>query len=338
MNATMVGQSFLSLLDYTPQQIRQLLDLSLHLKAAKQKKMPHALCPGRSIAIVFEKSSTRTRCAFEVAAADLGIHPVYLDPATSQMGNKESLADTAKVLGRMFDGIAYRGFDQSVVQQLKIFSGVPVWNALTTQYHPTQALADLMTIQELHGSLAGKKVVFLGDARNNVANSLMIACAKMGMRFTACSPKAYFPEAALIETCQEIALETGAILEFEEDPMTAVEGAHVLYTDVWVSMGEPESVWAQRIQDLRPYQVTMQLLQAAGPDCVFLHCLPAFHDLNTTVGQQIYEKFGLSAMEVTDEAFSSPRSAVFQQAENRLHTIKAIMVATLTPFPDIFPD
>ena len=323
------GKSFLKLLDYTPEEIMQLIELAAELKAKKKAGIPHRLCEGKSIALVFEKTSTRTRCAFEVAAADLGMHPVYLDPSGSQIGKKESIADTARVLGRMFDGIEYRGFAQEIVENLAKYAGVPVWNGLTNEFHPTQILADFLTIQEHFGDLKGKKLVYLGDARYNMGNSLMVGCTKMGMHFVACAPEKYFPDKALIETCQEIAQETGAVLEFITDPLTAVKDAHVLYTDVWVSMGEPDSVWEERIAELTPYRVTKALMEAAGSQCRFMHCLPAFHDLNTTIGKQIYEKFGINCMEVTDEVFESEASIVFDEAENRLHTIKAVMLMTL---------
>ena len=323
------NKSFLKLLDLTPEQIAGLLDLSAQLKQEKKAGIPHRLHQGKSIALVFEKSSTRTRCAFEVAAADLGMHPVYLEPSGSQMGKKESIADTARVLGRMFDGIEYRGFGQEIVEQLAHFAGVPVWNGLTNEFHPTQILADFLTIREHFGCLAGKKLVYMGDTRYNMGNSLMVGCAKMGMHFVACAPESYFPNPALIKTCRAIAAETGAVLEFITDPKEAVKGAHVIYTDVWVSMGEPDSVWKERIEDLTPYRVTMELMDIAGEQCRFMHCLPAFHDLNTTIGKEIYEKFGIDCMEVTDEVFESSRSIVFDEAENRMHTIKAVMAATL---------
>ena len=278
---------------------------------------------------MFEKTSTRTRCAFEVAAADLGMHPVYLDPKSSQMGKKESIADTARVLGRMFDGIEYRGFGQEIVEDLSRYAGVPVWNGLTNEFHPTQILADFLTIQEHFGSLKGKKLVYMGDARYNMGNSLMVGCAKMGMHFVACAPEKYFPNAELIATCQQIAKETGAVLEFITDPKEAVKGAHVIYTDVWVSMGEPDSVWQERIEELSPYRVTGELMHIAGEQCRFMHCLPAFHDLKTTIGQEVYQKFGIDCMEVTDGVFESEQSIVFDEAENRMHTIKAVMAATL---------
>ena len=323
------NRHFLKLLDFTPAEIAALLSLSADLKAKKKAGIPHRLCEGKSIALVFEKTSTRTRCAFEVAAADLGMHPVYLDPKSSQMGKKESIADTARVLGRMFDGIEYRGYGQEIVEELAAFAGVPVWNGLTNEFHPTQILADFLTIQEHFGTLQGKKLVYMGDARYNMGNSLMVGCAKMGMHFVACAPEKYFPDKALIETCQAIAAETGAVLEFITDPMTAVKNADVIYTDVWVSMGEPDSVWQERIAELSPYRVTSQLMTAAGSQCRFMHCLPAFHDLKTEIGRDVYEKFGIDCMEVTDEVFESDQSIVFDEAENRMHTIKAVMAATL---------
>ena len=323
------NRHFLTLLDFTPEEIMGLIDLSAELKQQKKLGIPHKMHEGKNIALIFEKTSTRTRCAFEVAAADLGMHPVYLDPSASQIGKKESIADTARVLGRMFDGIEYRGFGQERVEELAKFAGVPVWNGLTNEYHPTQILADMLTIREHLGSLKGKKLVYMGDARYNMGNSLMIGCAKLGMQFVACAPKAYFPGAELVAKCREIAAETGATLAFEEDPTTAVQGADVIYTDVWVSMGEPDSVWEERIRALKPYQVNKALMQAAGPQCRFMHCLPAFHDLDTTVGMEIYKKFGINCMEVTDEVFESEQSIVFDEAENRMHTIKAVMAATL---------
>ena len=323
------NRSFLKLLDFTPEEIGALLELSADLKARKKAGVAHRLCEGKSIALVFEKTSTRTRCAFEVAAADLGMHPVYLDPKSSQMGKKESIADTARVLGRMFDGIEYRGFGQEIVETLAQYAGVPVWNGLTNEYHPTQILADFLTIQEHFGELKGKKLVYMGDARYNMGNSLMVGCAKMGMHFVACAPEKYFPNQELVAQCQAIAKQTGAVLEFITDPMTAVKGAHVIYTDVWVSMGEPDSVWQERIEELSPYRVTKALMDAAGSQCRFMHCLPAFHDLNTEIGKDVFEKFGIDCMEVTDEVFESEQSIVFDEAENRMHTIKAVMAATL---------
>ena len=323
------NRSFLKLLDFTPAEITELLDLAAELKVRKKAGVAHRMCEGKSIALVFEKTSTRTRCAFEVAAADLGMHPVYLDPKSSQMGKKESIPDTARVLGRMFDGIEYRGFGQEIVEELSRYAGVPVWNGLTNEFHPTQILADFLTIQEHFGELRGKKLVYMGDARYNMGNSLMVGCAKMGMHFVACAPEKYFPAQALIDECQTIAAETGAVLEFITDPMAAVENAHVIYTDVWVSMGEPDEVWKERIEELTPYRVTKALMDAAGEQCRFMHCLPAFHDLKTTTGMEIYEKFGIDCMEVTDEVFESEQSIVFDEAENRMHTIKAVMAATL---------
>lgn len=324
------SRHFLTLLDYSPAEITELLTLSAELKAKKKAGLPHRLCEGKNVALIFEKTSTRTRCAFEVAAADLGMHAVYLDPSASQIGKKESIADTAQVLGRMFDGIEYRGFGQERVDELAQYAGVPVWNGLTNEYHPTQILADLLTIQEHFGKdLKGRKLVYMGDARYNMGNSLMIGCAKMGMHFVACAPEKYFPNADLVEKCQAIAKETGVTLTFETDPAKAVKDADVIYTDVWVSMGEPDAVWEERINDLLPYQVNAQLMSIAGPQCRFMHCLPAFHDLETGIGRQIHEKFGLDCMEVTDEVFQSAQSIVFDEAENRMHTIKAVMAATL---------
>ncbi len=323
------GKNFLKLLDFTPEEIAELLAVAAELKAKKKAGVPHRIHEGKNIALIFEKTSTRTRCSFEVAAADLGMHPVYLDPKGSQIGKKESIPDTARVLGRMFDGIEYRGYGQEVVEALAEYSGVRVWNGLTNEYHPTQVLADFLTIQEHFGCLRGVKLVYLGDARYNMGNSLMVGCAKMGLHFVACAPETYFPDAALIETCQSIAAETGATLEFLTDPMEATKGADVLYTDVWVSMGEPDAVWAERIRDLMPYQINQRLMDNAGPQCRFMHCLPAFHDLKTTTGREIYEKFGIDCMEVTDEVFEGPQSIVFDEAENRMHTIKAVMAATL---------
>ncbi len=323
------GKSFLKLLDFTPAEIEGLIDFAADLKAKKKAGVPHRLCEGKNIALVFEKTSTRTRCSFEVAAADLGMHPVYLDPKSSQMGKKESIADTARVLGRMFDGIEYRGFGQEIVEELAAYAGVPVWNGLTNEFHPTQILADFLTIREHFGTLKGKKLVYLGDARYNMGNSLMVGCAKMGMHFVAAAPEKYFPDTALIQECQKFAEQTGAVLEFETDPKKAVENADVLYTDVWVSMGEPAHVWKERIRELSPYRITMELMDIAGEQCRFMHCLPAFHDLKTETGKEIFETFGIDCMEVTDEVFESERSIVFDEAENRMHTIKAVMAATL---------
>ena len=322
-------KDFLKLLDFSPEEITGLLDLAADLKQKKKAGIPHAAFPGKNIALIFEKTSTRTRCAFEVAAYDLGMNCTYLDPSGSQIGKKESIADTARVLGRMFDGIEYRGFGQEIVDGLAKYSGIPVWNGLTNEFHPTQILADFLTIREHFGSLSGIKLVYMGDARYNMGNSLMVGCAKMGMHFVACAPSAYFPDSKLIEECRKIAAETGAVLEFEENVDRAVAGAHVIYTDVWVSMGEPDQVWETRINDLLPYRVTTDVMRKARPDAVFMHCLPSFHDLNTTIGRNIFEKFGLDCMEVTDEVFESPQSIVFDEAENRMHTIKAVMAATL---------
>ena len=324
-----MAKSFLKLLDLTPAEIGGLLELSAKLKAEKKAGIPHRLHEGKNIVLLFEKDSTRTRCAFEVAGADLGMSVTYLGPSGSQMGKKESIADTARVLGRMYDGIEYRGFAQTIVEDLAKYAGVPVWNGLTNEFHPTQILADFLTIQEHFGSLQGKKLVYMGDSRFNMGNSLMVGCAKMGMHFVSCAPAEYFPSAELIAQCQAVAAETGAVLEFITDPAEAVKGAHVIYTDVWVSMGEPESVWKERIEALTPYRVTMELMELAGPQCKFMHCLPAFHDLNTTIGKDIYNKFGITCMEVTDEVFESDRSIVFDEAENRMHTIKAVMASTL---------
>ncbi len=323
------NKDFLKLLDFTPKEIAYLLELAADLKAKKKAGIPHALCQGKNIALIFEKTSTRTRCAFEVAGHDLGMGVTYLDPTGSQIGKKESIADTARVLSRMFDGIEYRGFGQSIVEELAQYADVPVWNGLTNEFHPTQILADFLTIQEHCGGLKGKKLVYMGDARYNMGNSLMVGCAKMGMHFVACAPEKYFPDAALIAECQAIAMETGATLEFQTDPAKAVQGADVVYTDVWVSMGEPVEVWKERIADLAPYQVNAQLMAQAGEKAVFMHCLPAFHDHKTIVGKEMGEAFGRDAMGVTDEVFEGPQSIVFDEAENRMHTIKAVMAATL---------
>ena len=323
------GKNFLKLLDFTPAEIEGLIDLAAELKAKKKAGISHKLCEGKNIALIFEKTSTRTRCAFEVAAHDLGMGVTYLDPTGSQIGKKESIADTARVLGRMYDGIEYRGYGQEIVEELAHHAGVPVWNGLTNEFHPTQILADFLTIREKFGKLKGIKFVYMGDARYNMGNSLMVGCAKMGMHFVACAPKKYFPNAALIEECQAITKETDATLTFEEDPATAVQNADVIYTDVWVSMGEDAAVWEERIHDLSPYQVNTALMNTAGENAVFMHCLPAFHDLKTTIGKEIHQKFGITAMEVTDEVFESEQSIVFDEAENRMHTIKAVMAATL---------
>ncbi len=323
------NKDFLKLLDFTPEEISYLLELAADLKAKKKAGIPHALCQGKNIALIFEKTSTRTRCAFEVAGHDLGMGVTYLDPTGSQIGKKESIADTARVLSRMFDGIEYRGFGQSIVEELAQYADVPVWNGLTNEFHPTQILADFLTIQEHCGGLQGKKLVYMGDARYNMGNSLMVGCAKMGMHFVACAPEKYFPDQALVAECQAIALETGATLSFITDPAAAVQNADVIYTDVWVSMGEPVEVWKERIADLAPYQVNAQLMAQAGDKAVFMHCLPAFHDHKTIVGKEMGEAFGRDAMEVTDEVFEGPQSIVFDEAENRMHTIKAVMAATL---------
>ncbi len=329
-NMSFKGRSFLKLLDYTPAEIESLLDLAAELKAKKKAGIPHDTLRGKNIALIFEKTSTRTRCSFEVAAYDLGMGVTYLDPTGSQIGKKESIADTARVLGRIYDGIEYRGFGQEIVETLAKYAGVPVWNGLTNEFHPTQILADFLTIKEKFGTLKGVKLVYMGDARYNMGNSLMVGCAKMGMDFVACAPSKYFPSEELIAQCQQIANETGATLSFNENPMEAVQGANVIYTDVWVSMGEPAEVWEERINDLTPYQVNMSLMNAAAENCVFMHCLPAFHDLNTTIGQDISARFGISEMEVTDEVFESDKSIVFDEAENRMHTIKAVIHASLT--------
>ncbi|MBQ7174922.1 MAG: ornithine carbamoyltransferase [Lachnospiraceae bacterium] len=323
------GRSFLKLLDFTPEEINELLDLAADLKAKKKAGTPHRMFEGKNIALIFEKTSTRTRCAFEVAAADLGMHPTYLDPSGSQIGKKESIADTARVLGRMYDGIEYRGYGQEIVEDLAKYAGVPVWNGLTNEFHPTQILADFLTIREHFGSLQGKKLVYMGDARYNMGNSLMVGCAKMGMHFIACAPKKYFPDQALVDTCRQIAAGTGAVLEFIEDPYRATSGADIIYTDVWVSMGEPDEVWSERIHDLMRYQVNKSIMDNAGPQCRFMHCLPSFHDLNTKIGREIYEKYSIDCMEVSDLVFEGPQSIVFDEAENRMHTIKAVMAATL---------
>ena len=323
------NKDFLKLLDLSVEEINYLLDLSADLKAKKKAGIPHRACEGKSIALIFEKTSTRTRCAFEVAAADLGMHPTYLDPSGSQIGKKESIADTARVLSRMYDAIEYRGFGQEIVEDLAKYSDVPVYNGLTNEFHPTQILADFLTIKEHCGDLKGKKLVYMGDARYNMGNSLMVGCAKMGMHFVACAPKKYFPNDELVKECMAVAEKTGATLEFIEDPLVATKGADVIYTDVWVSMGEPDSVWEERIKELSPYQVNKALMDNAGAQCKFMHCLPAFHDLNTTIGKQINEKFGITCMEVTDEVFESEQSIVFDEAENRMHTIKAVIYATL---------
>ncbi|MDY4793999.1 MAG: ornithine carbamoyltransferase [Pararoseburia sp.] len=325
----LAGRNFLKLLDYTPDEIRYLIDLSAELKAKKKNGVAHDVLKGKNIALIFEKTSTRTRCSFEVAAHDLGMDVTYLDPSGSQIGKKESIQDTARVLGRMFDGIEYRGYGQEIVEQLAEYAGVPVWNGLTNEFHPTQMIADMLTIKEKFGKLEGIRFVYMGDARYNMGNSLMVTCAKLGMDFVACTNKKYFPDKALVETCQEIAKETGASITLTEDVQEGCKDADVIYTDVWVSMGEPTEVWEERIHDLLPYQVNEKAMSYAKDSAVFMHCLPAFHDLNTTVGKEIHEKFGLTEMEVTDQVFESAQSVVFDEAENRMHSIKAIMYATL---------
>ena len=328
------GRNFLTLRDYSAEEIEYLLDLAAKLKKMKKDGVTDKCLEGKNVAIIFEKTSTRTRCSFEVAAHDLGMGTTYLDPKGSQIGKKESIADTARVLGSMFEGIEYRGFGQEIVEELAKYAGVPVWNGLTNEYHPTQMLADMLTIREKIGRLKGVKLVYMGDARYNMGNSWMIACAKMGMNFTACAPKEYWPDKELIKACEEYAAVSGATLTFEEDPVKATKDADVLYTDVWVSMGEPDEVWAERIKALTPYRITMELVKNASDSVIFMHCLPAFHDLKTTVGREIYEKFGLTEMEVTDEVFESEYSVVFDEAENRMHTIKAVMAATLGAYQD----
>ena len=323
------GRDFLTLRDFTPEEIEYLVDLAAELKARKKQGIVERDLRGKNVALIFEKTSTRTRCAFEVAAHDLGMGTTYLDPSGSQIGKKESIADTARVLSRMFDGIEYRGFGQEIVEELAKYSDVPVWNGLTNEYHPTQMLAMLLTVKEHLGRLKGVKLVYMGDARYNIGNSLMIVCAKMGMHFTACAPKAYFPAPELVSWCQEVAKETGASITLTEDVESGTKGADVIYTDVWVSMGEPDEVWETRIRELSPYQVNRKVMENAGPQAIFTHCLPAFHDLKTTIGKQIAEKFGITEMECTDEVFESGQSVVFDEAENRMHTIKAVMAATL---------
>ena len=323
------GRNFLTLLDFTPEEITGLIDLAAELKAQKKASIPHDTLKGKSIALIFEKTSTRTRCSFEVAAYDLGMHVTYLDPTGSQIGKKESIADTARVLGRLYDGIEYRGFGQNIVEELAKYAGVPVWNGLTNEFHPTQILADMLTIREHLGALRGKKLVFMGDCRYNMANSLMVGCAKLGLHFTACGPAGFFPDPALIARCEAVAAETGATLAFETDPKKATAGADVIYTDVWVSMGEPMEAWKERLEIMLPYQVNAALMENAGKQAVFMHCLPAFHDLNTGIGRQIGQQFHLDALEVTDEVFEGPHSIVFDEAENRMHTIKAVLAATL---------
>jgi len=323
------GRDFLKLLDFTPEEINHLLKVSATLKKQKHNNESHKYLKGKQIAMIFEKDSTRTRCSFEAGAVDLGMSATYIGPTGSQLGKKETIADTARVLTRIYDGIEYRGFDQSIVEELAKYSTVPVWNGLTNEFHPTQMLADILTVKEHFGDVKGKKLVFLGDARNNVANSLMVICAKLGMNFVACGPKNLWPEGKLVDVCREIAKESNATINFSDDPMVATKDAHVLYTDVWVSMGEPMELWGERIKLLKPYQVNMKLIKNANKDVIFLHCLPSFHNTGTTIGKEIFEKFGINEMEVTDEVFESKHSKVFEEAENRLHTIKAVMLETL---------
>ena len=323
------GRNFLTLKDFTPEEITYLLNLAADLKDKKKKGIPVDYFRGKNIALIFEKTSTRTRCSFEVAAHDLGMGTTYLDPSGSQIGKKESIEDTARVLGRMYEGIEYRGFGQEIVEELAKYAGVPVWNGLTNEYHPTQMLADLLTIREHFGDLKGRKLVYMGDARYNMGNSLMIACAKMGMHFVACTTSKYFPNEELVETCKGYAAETGATITLTENVEEGTKDADVIYTDVWVSMGEPDEVWEERIRELTPYKVTKKVMENAGEKAIFLHCLPAFHDLKTTIGKQMGERFNLTEMEVTDEVFESEQSKVFDEAENRMHTIKAVIVATL---------
>lgn len=323
------GRNFLKLLDFTPEEILYLIDLAAALKEKKKQGIPHDSLTGKNIALIFEKTSTRTRCSFEVAAHDLGMHVTYLDPSGSQIGKKESIKDTARVLGRMYDGIEYRGYGQAIVEELAEYANVPVWNGLTNEFHPTQMLADMLTVREQLGTLKGVKFVYMGDARYNMGNSLMVTCAKLGMDFVACTNQKYFPDKELVDRCLEIAKQTGATITLTEDVSTGTKDADVIYTDVWVSMGEPEEVWEERIHDLFPYQVNAKVMANAKNDAIFMHCLPAFHDLETKIGKEIHEKFGLTEMEVTDEVFEGKQSVVFAEAENRMHTIKAVMLATL---------
>ena len=329
MKSNLKGRDFLTLKDFTAEEILYLLDLAADLKARKKQGIPVDILRGKNVALIFEKTSTRTRCSFEVAAHDLGMGTTYLDPSASQSGKKESIEDTARVLGRMFEGIEYRGYGQEIVEELAKYSEVPVWNGLTNEYHPTQMLADFLTIQEHLGGLKGKKLVYMGDARYNMANSYMVACSKVGLHFVACAPKKYFPNEELKKECEAFAALSGGSIAFIEDPMEATKNADVICTDVWVSMGEPDEVWEERIRDLSPYQVNKALMENAGPQAIFLHCLPAFHDLGTKIGKEMGERFGITEMEVTDEVFESAQSKVFDEAENRMHTIKAVMAATL---------
>ena len=324
------GRNFLKLLDFTPEEILYLIDLAAELKDKKKKGiLTKDMHQGKNVALIFEKTSTRTRCSFEVAAHDLGIETTYLDPTGSQIGKKESIADTARVLGSMYEGIEYRGYGQEIVEELAKYAGVPVWNGLTNEFHPTQMLADVLTIKEKLGRIKGVKLTYMGDARYNMGNSLMVVCAKLGMHFTACTTKKYFPDAALVKECEAIAKQTGATITLTEDVEAGTKGADVIYTDVWVSMGEPDSIWEERIRELSPYQVNKKVMDNAGPAAIFMHCLPAFHDLKTKIGKEMGEKFGITEMEVTDEVFESAQSVVFDEAENRMHTIKAVMAATL---------
>ncbi len=323
------GRHFLKLLDYSPAEIRYLLDLAKDFKSMKRAGIPHRYLEGKNIVLLFEKTSTRTRCSFEVAGYDLGMGVTYLDPGSSQMGKKESIADTARVLGRMYDGIEYRGFSQELVEELAKYAGVPVWNGLTDHFHPTQMLADLLTIEEKFGTLKGLRFTYMGDARNNMGNSLMIACAKMGLHFTACAPEALFPARDLVETAKDIAAKSGGSVTLTEDVKEGTQDADVIYTDIWVSMGEPDAVWEERIRLLRPYQVNAGVMANAKESAIFMHCLPSFHDTRTTIGADIAKKFGIPEMEVTNEVFESARSVVFDEAENRMHTIKAVIYATL---------
>lgn len=325
----LAGRNFLKLMDYTSEEILYLVDLAGKLKNEKKQGIRHTHLEGKNIALIFEKTSTRTRCSFEVAAHDLGMYVTYLDPSASQIGKKESIADTARVLGRMFDGIEYRGYGQKIVEELAKYAGVPVWNGLTNEFHPTQMIADMLTIREHLGRLKGVKFVYMGDARYNMGNSLMVTCAKLGMHFVACTTKNYFPDAKLVAYCEDVAKETGATITLSEDVAAATKDADVIYTDVWVSMGEPDAVWEERIKELMPYQVNRKVMENAGEKAIFMHCLPAFHDLKTTIGKEVYEKFGLEEIEVTDEVFEGSQSVVFDEAENRMHSIKAIMLATL---------
>ncbi len=327
---TLKGRNFLKIMDFTPEEILHLIDLSAELKEKKRQGIIHDSLVGKNIALIFEKTSTRTRCSFEVAAHDLGMHATYLDPGASQIGKKESIPDTARVLGRMFDGIEYRGFEQEIVEELAKYAGVPVWNGLTNESHPTQIIADMLTVREHLGKLKDVKFVYMGDARYNMGNSLMVACAKLGMHFVACTSPKYYPDSKLVDYCVDVASTTGASITLTDNVADATADADVIYTDVWVSMGESEEVSAERIQELKPYQVNAEAFKNAKPGAVFMHCLPAFHDLKTTIGRQVYEKFGLSELEVTDEVFEGPRSVVFDEAENRMHSIKAIMKATLS--------